>query len=411
MASGGRFQTMKAVVLGAGASFGASANAGVRCPLVNGIVATAAKVGLFANDYASASDVATENELRATGASIQKVREVLQSKEGGHLVVLQNFIFEQLGIELGDYANASIDFEKLFALVEAELLGYHGLQKLSRQPRTGPGSADVLEMQLMLILCGSILCAIRGLSCEFHEALARWLNAGDMVMSFNYDLLIDRALRKRSDWFPNDGYGLTFFRLGRRSGQDVEWRQPLLTRSAVTLLKLHGSMNWLYPRDSWETVLHADLRGRPKRDVPQHLFCLDEMSPSFESDHPLYEWWERYDFSFDDYTYDLHSVIIPPTIAKPYRSFEPLIGDLWAKALKELLERTTELFLIGYSLRPDDTRSWWLFRKIASESHSLRRVIVVDPSDEVFNRVRDAFGRVRVERGPTTLADFAQSLQ
>jgi hypothetical protein len=108
--------------------------------------------------------------------------------------------------------------------------------------------------------------------------------------------------------------------------------------------------------------------------------------------------------------YDLHSVIVPPTLSKPYRAFERLIGTVWAKMLLTLLKLTEELFLVGYSIRPDDARTWWLFRKVGAESESLKRIVVVDPSDAVYERACAAFGAARVERGPRTLESFANDL-
>lgn len=408
MAESGR---VKLIVLGAGASFGASRNGGLPCPLVNQILATAANAGITGSKYADRANAELDAELGKLGKSQAEIAQILglpQQKD--HLDVLRAFVKEQLGISEAQYQDP-LDFEKLFALVEAQLLGYHGLLKLAGVTPKGPSSSDVLEMQFMLVLCGSILATTRDVQCEYHAALAEWLTPGDAVASFNYDLLIDRALRNTGRWFADDGYGLAFHRIGARLASDVSWRPPKATASYVKLWKPHGSLNWLYPVDSWESVVHLDLHGRPRRDIPALMYCLEDMDPQFEEHHPLYEWWERYEHQTEDYTYDLHSVIVPPTIAKPYRSFEPFIGPIWASILRSLIVDCEELFLIGYSIRPDDARSWWLFRKAASESQSLKRIVVVDPSDTVFERAVEAFSPRKVVRGPTTIESFARSLR
>jgi hypothetical protein len=54
---------------------------------------------------------------------------------------------------------------------------------------------------------------------------------GDCVITFNYDISLDYQLRRASKWAVGDGYG---FRI-----------EGLPKNSPVTLLKLHGSINWL----------------------------------------------------------------------------------------------------------------------------------------------------------------------
>jgi hypothetical protein len=382
----------------------------VRCPLVNDILSTAYSVGLVDPNFAAKADAATADLMQQTGSDMKAIDDFRDMPHESHLAILRRFVEEQLGIAPSELATASIDFEKLFSLIEAELLGIHGLGRLIGSVGSGVSPADVLEMQFMLVLCGSIIAATRDLECDYHNAIANWLTPQDHIISFNYDLLIDRALRTRGDWFPDNGYGVTFHRLGARKYDDVVWRRPLRREASVVLLKPHGSLNWLYPRDSWETVFHRDLRGGKVRQGPNLLFCLDEIYPNFERDHPVYEWWERYDYKYRGYMYDLHSVIVPPTLSKPYRAFERLIGTVWAKMLLTLLKLTEELFLVGYSIRPDDARTWWLFRKVGAESESLKRIVVVDPSDAVYERACAAFGAARVERGPRTLESFANDL-
>jgi len=267
-----------------------------------------------------------------------------------------------------------------------------------------------LEMQFMFVLCASIIAATRDDTCDLHNALAAWLDAGDLIASFNYDLLIDRSIKQSRNWIPDTGYGLQFSKIGVRRGEEVEWRNPAEDTSDILLLKPHGSLNWLHPVDSWGSVSHMDLHGRELRIPKDKVFCLEEINPNFEDDHPLYEWWERYDHKEDDYTYDMHSLIVPPSLSKPYRNFERVTGPLWAELLDSLLYRVEELYIIGYSIRPDDFRTWWLFRKAAAQSETLERIVVIDPSDEVFARAVEIFSPRHVERGAKSLEGFVEGI-
>jgi hypothetical protein len=135
------------------------------------------------------------------------------------------------------------------------------------------------------------------------------------------------------------------------------------------------------------------------------------MHADFERDHPLYEWWGRYEYHDPTgMAFDMYSLIVPPAITKPYRDLEPIVGHLWAFMLNDLVQPDTTLYLIGYSMRPADLRSRWLFRK-AAERGGIKKVVVVDPSDDVFDRVSEVFRGTRIERGPRGIREFAASLR
>jgi hypothetical protein len=57
---------------------------------------------------------------------------------------------------------------------------------------------------------------------------------GDVVVTFNYDVSLDRELRKAGNWEISNGYGDVFY---------VEI--PGMPKSGTALLKLHGSTNWI----------------------------------------------------------------------------------------------------------------------------------------------------------------------
>ena len=402
---------MKVVVLGAGASFGASEHGGVPCPVVDRVLAAASQAGIFSDPVPDRVMSELDKELREAGTSLEEFRSKVHLPEyEGHLAAFKGLVSEQLGVAPNLYETVPVDFELLFGLLESALLGFHGLMKeLGRRPE-GPVAVNVMEQQFHLVLCGTLMAATRDIHCAYHRRLANWLAPGDVVISFNYDLLIDRALRETGRWLPEDGYRLSFHKIGSRKGKDMEWRDPSDSRSDVSLLKLHGSLNWLYPRTPWETLYKLNMYGADLPVARDALYCLEDLNPAFEDDFPVYEWWARYEHDDAQGSYDLHSLIVPPSISKPYHNFEHAIGPLWAKALRALLDQTTDIYLIGYSLRRDDLRAWWLFRKAAAESAHLRNVFVVNPSDEVLRTTERAFQGRRVERLSNTLGEFAKGI-
>jgi hypothetical protein len=72
--------------------------------------------------------------------------------------------------------------------------------------------------------------SIRSTPTPLYDRLAHILRQGDVVITFNYDLGVERALRAAGLWDIRTGYGFPI-----EGGE-----QP----SAVEVLKLHGSTNW-----------------------------------------------------------------------------------------------------------------------------------------------------------------------
>jgi hypothetical protein len=70
---------------------------------------------------------------------------------------------------------------------------------------------------------------IRSTPAPLYDKLARVLSRGDFVITFNYDLGVERALHAAGLWDIKTGYGFP-----------IEDGEP----SAVEVLKLHGSTNW-----------------------------------------------------------------------------------------------------------------------------------------------------------------------
>ncbi len=72
--------------------------------------------------------------------------------------------------------------------------------------------------------------AVRSAPATLYNGLVRLLRPSDTVITFNYDLAVERALRVAGLWDLRTGYGFTVERSDRPS--------------PVQVLKLHGSTNW-----------------------------------------------------------------------------------------------------------------------------------------------------------------------
>jgi hypothetical protein len=121
--------------------------------------------------------------------------------------------------------------------------------------RTGPGkkpeAGDRKEIRDFLDLTFSILASLdQGATCPTaYDRLVGKLGSGDTVISLNYDTLLDSAL-VRAGWDPRVGYRL----VGGKA--KIEWTpasEDTGRLSTVSLLKLHGSVNW-FVRGSYSNL-------------------------------------------------------------------------------------------------------------------------------------------------------------
>jgi hypothetical protein len=212
-------------------------------------------------------------------------------------------------------------------------------------------------------------------TCDWHDRVAYALRKGDAVISFNYDTLIDDAIRRWSTgiWKADRGYG---FRIKPADGAN-RWtaekpRGPFPQKNYLRLLKPHGSLHW-------EGVDPAT----------KHMCLLST-------------------------PYSRHTAkgsIIPPTWDKAILGEWPW-KQVWEEASRAL-QRTRCLVVIGYSVPQTDLTTQALIRSSLGGS-PLRLLVVANPDPEARGRVIDlARGAVVASTRIIefeTLRDFAELL-
>lgn len=191
--------------------------------------------------------------------------------------------------------------------------------------------------------------AIGDRTCPLHGQIAARLFVDDVVLSFNYDCLIDAALRDHANrrWDPERrGYGFEV------EGGGAAWRRhtgkgaPF--KSSVTLLKPHGSFNWRRSRRGTVT-----LEGQP---------------------------------------YSIASArdrIIPPTWFK--RLADNPFAEVWKRARAEI-RACRALVVVGYSVPATDLFSRALFKaEVGAKEHraSLEFLVLVNPDSGARARFAD----------------------
>ncbi len=204
--------------------------------------------------------------------------------------------------------------------------------------------------------------AIRGggPGCKHHARLVKELKAKDTLISFNYDCVLDHALRLYASQKWSAAYGYTFPRPGRIRGVG-RWNPPKPARSSaktIFLLKLHGSLNWQLPEDpdpdhKQTIVLKERLHGQ--RGVP-------------------------------------YFTIIPPAWNKAAAK-RPTFRVLWKNA-ERAIRTASEIAVVGFSFAPTDLPVESLFRvALAGRTSRLRTLVIVNPSKADRTRTREVFAK------------------
>lgn len=225
------------------------------------------------------------------------------------------------------------------------------LATAAARPTLRPDDKEVVSS--FVTATGALLRAAHGTeTCEFHQQLLSKLGPRDEVISFNYDLVIERAL-KAIDWFKAIPFGNWLYGF---SGRPSSWSGP-------TISKMHGSFNWDMPKSGDDTfVVHT-------RNWP-HL----EKSPGFLR------------FKHESTAYP----IFLPFWDKRIESGPWL--RIWARAFQRL-ENTTSVIVWGYSLPKADVKAQLTFQGALADRQF--NLCVIDPSSSTKDRWRGLFPRAK----------------
>lgn len=204
--------------------------------------------------------------------------------------------------------------------------------------------------QFMDLLSITFSKALDGPPCPYHGALASALKPGDAVISFNYDLLMDCAMELNCpDWDFEAGYG---FQASVAAGPKRSPRAP----SKVTLLKPHGSFNW---------VACMNCGG---------FYFLPP-----ERNGVLFRWDSFGNFFPEPPGHRLERLIVPPSIKKDVHG--KAMQQVWNKA-RQVLETASRVVIIGYSLPAADFLVKRLFYRSLHCSRNLRELELVDRNND-----------------------------
>ena len=183
---------------------------------------------------------------------------------------------------------------------------------------------------------------------QLLKNFVRNLRDGDIVITFNWDNLIERALLSIS--------------------REVNFLSR--DQSAVTILKLHGSLNWV------EIPEGTSLKH------PESVKFLSEKVVS-TPDFLYYDVWD---------ILDMPPLIVPPIFSKrvPVGGF---FQNIWHEAHNSIIDAEC-VCVIGYSIPNDDLQARSLLRiawagrdiKRSSKSEAQDKYILIDPNPAVCGK-------------------------
>jgi hypothetical protein len=188
---------------------------------------------------------------------------------------------------------------------------------------------------------GELFDTIRSAPAPCYDQLALRLRRGDLIVTFNYDLGIERALSAAGLWDVGDGYG---FQIGQ-----------VQQSSAIEVLKLHGSTNW-------RAVM---LGGRMDGYFAQNEGYFDARPVLFFRSDQIYLGFPDF---VDPFCSNLEAAVTLPAMvmpALPKRFHFPTTHGLewktfwdrlWQRA-EDAITKADEVVIIGYSLPCADGRA------------------------------------------------------
>jgi hypothetical protein len=226
------------------------------------------------------------------------------------------------------------------------------------------------------------------------------------VVSLNYDIIVDNVLssvvERATGMLPD--YACDIATTQYRGTELLPLPDGKSLR--LTLLKLHGSLNWMHCPNCHRLELGIADSGR------RTVKALDMLWQSRQALR-LAESYSRQGRMCEDCGARLRALLITPTGQKDYRN--PHIARIWYTA-DRALRRAARVAFVGYSLPPDDVEVAYLFKRGLSHLDSTC-ITVVESTDRrvalsehhVGRRYRNLFGD-RIDWHPEGFGSWAASI-
>jgi hypothetical protein len=220
-----------------------------------------------------------------------------------------------------------------------------------------------------------------GRTGKLRKLIQGELGAGNTlaILTFNHDLLVENALdllpkqRKYAGcWCMTHAYGLDGLSMISSEDEAFESECPGCDDKLVRLLKLHGSLNWVFRtvnRDPPPGVLSPPTRRTKKREL---FLWTNKRLPSrpgikLRTQKGHRDWY-------------LWPLIVPPIYEK-HGMLRGELEEVWRQAADEVGSADKAIFW-GYSFPRADLHARYFFDRAANENDALREPIMVNPDPQ-----------------------------
>lgn len=325
-----------------------------------------------------------------------------------------NYVRDTRGVMPKDFGGWNENIEDFLTEIEEKLIS---LLESVRQSGIENYELEFIELQKvydrMIFLFSSILNEIQnGSIYNAYRELTKLADEGDAFVTFNWDTLLDQALKETEKWFPEDGYCVPFKAIFNDKWEMLTPNSNI-TKSKYKLYKLHGSTNWLIPyytfnykKGKWDfvnenaksirrpiylfhyaTSKYQTYQNRSRTgyepfsyfyyppDVPVSKSSSNFQFVNFYPDTRNYGWNEN-----TNQTQASMPLIIPPVKNKNYDFLEGTVNRIWRKSIQEV-RKAEQIYIIGYSFPPTDTKAWTLIDTI-SKRKVKPEIVLIDPFPE-----------------------------
>ncbi|MEW6236526.1 MAG: hypothetical protein AB1656_14155 [Candidatus Omnitrophota bacterium] len=225
-------------------------------------------------------------------------------------------------------------------------------------------------------------------------------------ITFNYDLSLDFALacELKKDYLSNFNVKYEYHLTNSIEG------------NKISLLKLHGSMNWIPCRECYKDKVSNFINIVDPQEIITHNYKSEGKNIKTISN----EFFEGEYLKIDDFLKRTKNItcnheqssplvpfLIPPTLEKI--SFHKQISNVWKKAAS-VISKAENIFVIGYSLPETDTFFKYLYALGSIGKTRIKRFYVYDPNPEVHERFRSLIGEMVSGRFKGIKCSFRESI-
>jgi hypothetical protein len=233
-------------------------------------------------------------------------------------------------------------------------------------------------------------------SGPIKEVIERELQAPHRVsvLTFNHDLLVENALslfgnRYGKVWCLRHAYGFGEHDTCANNDSTFDYECPGRRHEHVPILKLHGSLNWVFrTRDQYppKTQRTRDLLIWNNRTIPAYTRRIRG---------------ERRDWY-------LWSLIVPPIYEKQGFIRDELEA-VWSRAA-DTLRAADKVIFWGYSFPRADVHARYFFQAAAQDNEALRSPTLINPDPGAHNALWDIVRPTQVNHFKDVEAFLASSI-